>query len=164
MSVLPHWFIPSLLPLHLVETSNSNNYHLTIIITTPSIFNQHSPPTLPKSIHSTLPNFRPVRSLLTNTWRQDRLYPPNPPKLPHSSLYPRKMDPYVPAKTTGISTSTLFRTCTPYYLSQSSLMTWKMPPPSQSVTFNGATTTSTSVRRTSGKPPLSPPSDSSNRQ
>ena len=24
VSVLPHWFIPSLLPLHLVETSNSN--------------------------------------------------------------------------------------------------------------------------------------------
>ena len=115
------------------------NYHLTAIMTTPLIFNQHSPPILPKYIHSTLPSFRPVRSSLTNTWRQNRLYPPNLPKLPHSFSYPRKMDPYTPAKTTSISIPILFEMRTLYHLSQNSSTTWKMPPSSQNSISGGAT-------------------------
>ena len=34
MSILPHWFIPSLLPLHLVRTSNSNTFHISILLCT----------------------------------------------------------------------------------------------------------------------------------
>ena len=45
------------------------NYHLIAITTTPSTFNQHSPPVSPKSIHLTQLSFRPVKSSLTNTWR-----------------------------------------------------------------------------------------------
>ena len=37
MSVLPHWFIPSLLPLHLVRTSNSNTPQPSINPTSPLV-------------------------------------------------------------------------------------------------------------------------------
>ena len=37
MSVLPHWFIPSLLPLHQVGTSNSDTPPISITTSNPSI-------------------------------------------------------------------------------------------------------------------------------
>ena len=140
------------------------NYHLTAIMTTPSTFNQHSPPVLPKSIHLTQPSFRPVKSLLMNTWRQDRSYPPNLPKLSHSFSYPKKTDPYTPAKTTDISIPTLFEMHTLCCSSQNSLTTWRMPPSSRNSTCSGAITTSVFVKKTNGKLPLLLPLDSSNQQ
>ena len=140
------------------------NYHPTTIMTTLSTFNQHSPHVLPKSTHLTQPSFRPVKSSLTNTWRQDGSYPPNLPKLLCSFSYPRKMDPYTPAKTTSISIPTPFRTRTLCRSSQNSSTTWKTPPSSQNSTSGGAITTSAFVKKTNGKPPLSLPLDSSNQQ
>ena len=99
-----------------------------------------------------------------NTWRQDGSYPPNLPKLFHSFSYPKKMDPYTPAKTTDISIPTLFEMCILCCSSQNSSTTWRMPPFSWNSTSGGAITTSAFVKKTNGKPPLSLPLDSSNQQ
>ena len=110
------------------------------------------------------PSCKPVKSLLTNTWRQDGSYPPNLPKLPHSFSYPKKMVPYALARTTDILIPTPSGMRTLCHLSLNSLMTWRMPPSSQSLTSDGAITTSAFMRKTNGKLPSSPPWDFSNQQ
>ena len=88
------------------------NYCLITITTTPLTFNQHSPPILPRSIHLTQLSCKSVKSSLMNTWRWDRSYPPNLSKLLCSFSYPKKMVPYVLARTTDILIPTPSGMCT----------------------------------------------------
>ena len=69
-------------------------------MTTPSTFTLTPPPRSPKSILLTQQRWKCANPLLKNTLKQDRLYPRNPPKPLLSSSFPRRMEPYIPAKTT----------------------------------------------------------------
>ena len=54
VSILPHWFIPSLLPLHLVGTSNSDRSHIhCYFVTIDGDYNKEMSTRLPMAIELT---------------------------------------------------------------------------------------------------------------
>ena len=78
------------------QLSPHHPFDHTIDLKTPSF------PRLLRSTCLTLPRRMLVKPLSKNTLKPVALSPPNPHKLPYSSLSQRKMESFVPGKTTGI--------------------------------------------------------------
>ena len=103
--------------------------------------------------HLILQSYKFSRTLLRNTLEQDASYLPNSSKPHHSSSYQRRTDPYPPVKGYCYLNSHTIQNMYPLPLISKLIDDMKAPHFSQILISDGATTTFTSEKRTSGKLP-----------